>query len=179
VVDAGNHVRPGQRRYLVTLHGRVFVVVIGEGPKGLSVTVDDEPVALDVVLQSGPALAARIDGHIVRTLARVRDEDVDVVLAGEALLARVEDHRRQLLQRVARDGRAGPKGEVVRAPMPGLVVSVPVSVGDTVAKGTSVVVLQAMKMENELRASTSGRVVEVRVDRGQAVEQGQVLLVLE
>jgi pyruvate carboxylase subunit B len=63
--------------------------------------------------------------------------------------------------------------------MPGLVVSVPVSVGDTVAKGTSVVVLQAMKMENELRASTSGRVVEVRVDRGQAVEQGQVLLVLE
>jgi pyruvate carboxylase subunit B len=70
--------------------------------------------------------------------------------------------------------RAGPA--VLRAPMPGLVVRVMVSAGQKVEAGRGVVVLEAMKMENELRATAPGVVDRVIVTAGQAVEKGQPLV---
>jgi biotin carboxyl carrier protein len=63
--------------------------------------------------------------------------------------------------------------------MPGLVVRVDVVAGQAVAAGAGVVVLEAMKMQNELRAAVPGKVVSVRVQPGQAVEKGQVLVEFE
>jgi len=68
---------------------------------------------------------------------------------------------------------------VLRAPMPGLVVRVQVEAGQSVAPGAGMVVLEAMKMENELRASALGQVRAVRVRPGEAVEKGQVLVEFE
>jgi len=70
--------------------------------------------------------------------------------------------------------RSGPG--TMRAPMPGLVVRVEVAAGQRVAEGDGVVVLEAMKMENELRAGASGVVRAVLVTPGQVVERGQVLV---
>lgn len=70
--------------------------------------------------------------------------------------------------------RAGPA--VLKAPMPGLVVRVLVTPGQTVEAGKGLVVLEAMKMENELRATTSGVVQRVVVSAGQPVEKGQPLV---
>ncbi|HJW48072.1 MAG TPA: acetyl-CoA carboxylase biotin carboxyl carrier protein subunit, partial [Candidatus Limnocylindria bacterium] len=64
------------------------------------------------------------------------------------------------------------------APMPGLIVRVNVQVGDAVQPGAPVVVMEAMKMENELRAQTAGVVSAVRVQPGAAVEKGAVLVEL-
>jgi pyruvate carboxylase subunit B len=64
------------------------------------------------------------------------------------------------------------------APMPGLVVRVAVQPGDTVNAGQGLVVIEAMKMENELRATTAGVVTGVRVEAGQAVEKGAILVEL-
>ncbi len=72
---------------------------------------------------------------------------------------------------------AGPAPVV--APMPGLVVRVNVAVGDTVTAGQGVLVMEAMKMENELRASGAAKVKAVRVAAGTAVEKGTVLIELE
>jgi pyruvate carboxylase subunit B len=63
--------------------------------------------------------------------------------------------------------------------MPGLVVRVDVVPGQSVAAGTGLVVLEAMKMQNELRAGAPGTVATVRVQPGQAVEKGQVLVEFE
>jgi len=68
---------------------------------------------------------------------------------------------------------------VVVAPMPGLIVRVNVSPGDTVAAGQGLVVVEAMKMENELKAPADGVVARVSVEAGAAVEKGAVLVVLE
>jgi biotin carboxyl carrier protein len=65
---------------------------------------------------------------------------------------------------------------VVKAPMPGLVVRVQVEPGQAVGAGVGVLVLEAMKMENELRAATAGIVRAVRVRPGEAVEKGQVMV---
>jgi biotin carboxyl carrier protein len=85
-----------------------------------------------------------------------------------------------------RTGRAGPDGaagahgeQAVTAPMPGRVVRVLVSPGDEVAVRQGVVVVEAMKMENELRSPKAGRVKEVVVAPGTSVEAGRVLVIIE
>jgi acetyl/propionyl-CoA carboxylase alpha subunit len=75
---------------------------------------------------------------------------------------------------------AGPVGPApVRAPMPGLIVRVNVKVGDTVKAGQGLIVMEAMKMENELRATADGIVKSVDVTPGTAVEKGALLVALE
>ena len=74
----------------------------------------------------------------------------------------------------------GPVGPApVRAPMPGLIVRVNVKVGDTVQAGQGIVVMEAMKMENELRATAAGIVRSVEVSPGTAVEKGALLVALD
>jgi biotin carboxyl carrier protein len=77
----------------------------------------------------------------------------------------------------ANAGAVGPAP--VRAPMPGLIVRVNVKVGDTVQAGEGLVVMEAMKMENELRATAGGIVTSVDVTTGTAVEKGALLVALE
>ena len=75
---------------------------------------------------------------------------------------------------------AGPVGPApILAPMPGLIVRVNVKPGDTVEAGQGVVVMEAMKMENELRATAAGTVKSVEVSPGTAVEKGALLVALE
>jgi biotin carboxyl carrier protein len=84
---------------------------------------------------------------------------------------------------VGRDSSQSPVGRdfshAVRTPMPGRVVRVLVAVGDRVAAGQGVVIVEAMKMENELRSASAGVVKEVNVGQGAAVEAGTVLVVIE
>lgn len=76
--------------------------------------------------------------------------------------------------------RAGPTGPApILAPMPGLIVRVSVKVGDKVEAGQGVVVMEAMKMENELRATSPGIVRSVEVSAGTVVEKGALLVALE
>jgi pyruvate carboxylase subunit B len=75
---------------------------------------------------------------------------------------------------------AGPKGPApLVAPMPGLIVRVNVAVGASVQQGQGLVVMEAMKMENELRAASAGTVRAVRVSPGTAVERGTILVELD
>ena len=62
--------------------------------------------------------------------------------------------------------------------MPGLIVAIPVKEGDAVKKGQVILVLESMKMENELKASRDGTISAIKVQARQAVEQGQVLIVI-
>ena len=100
-------------------------------------------------------------------------------LAGERYEVEVVDERAQQIQSLT--GRRAPAevGGVVRAPMPGLVVRVEVEAGQSVETGAGLVVVEAMKMENELRATRPGVVTEVHVQAGQAVEKGTPLVTLQ
>jgi acetyl/propionyl-CoA carboxylase alpha subunit len=75
---------------------------------------------------------------------------------------------------------AGPSGPApLKAPMPGLIVRINVAVGDSVQAGQGLVVMEAMKMENELRTTAAGRVKAIVVQTGTAVEKGALLIELE
>ena len=70
-------------------------------------------------------------------------------------------------------------GHSIKTPLPGVIIDVKVNVGDTVAKGQTVVVLEAMKMENNINADRDGKVVSIAVNKGDTVADGAVLIVLE
>jgi biotin carboxyl carrier protein len=97
---------------------------------------------------------------------------------GERIEVEAVDERTREIQALTGRKAAGPMGGVVRAPMPGLVVRVEVTEGQLVAAGAPLVVVEAMKMENELRAARPGRVTKVHVRAGTAVEKGAALVTL-
>ena len=70
-------------------------------------------------------------------------------------------------------------GNAIKTPLPGVIIDVKVNVGDTVAKGQTVVVLEAMKMENNINADRDGKVTAIQVAKGDTVADGAVLIVLE
>ncbi len=104
-------------------------------------------------------------------------ETYEIQVADQRFEVNVEDERAKLLAGLARS--TATTGEAsVQAPMPGLVVSAPLEQGATVEAGQTVVVLEAMKMENDLSSPIAGTIKEIRVNKGQTVDQGEVLVVI-
>lgn len=164
-------------KYFVTVAGEEFVV-----------EVDGDRVRLDGA--EAEAHLVRLAGMPLRHLL-LGQESHSLVLGsagrgqwraeryGERWEVEVVDERTRHIRSLAGGGKrvAGPP--VLKAPMPGLVVRVLVEPGARVAAGAGLLVLEAMKMENELRAVADGTVRAVLARRGQAVEKGQVLLEFE
>lgn len=145
--------------------GRYTVVLGGE-----TLTVDAR--------QTGEGIwSILLDG--ASHVAEVTEQDgayaVDV--GGERYAIRVEEESRYIIR--TRGASGGERGQVLKAPMPGKVTVVVVSVGQSVAPGDGLIVLEAMKMENEFKAQVAGTVKEIRVAAGQPVNPGDVLLVIE
>ena len=98
---------------------------------------------------------------------------------GHRLELAVHDAQRyRLAQKVGRGAGAATKGEVVRAPIAGKVVKIYVAVGDTVDVGQAVAVLEAMKMENEIRAERGGTVTAIHSEASRSVDNGEPLVTL-
>ncbi|GIW08562.1 MAG: acetyl-CoA carboxylase biotin carboxyl carrier protein subunit [Dehalococcoidia bacterium] len=114
-----------------------------------------------------------IEGYVTPT-----EDGYVVVYRGRAYPVVVTDERARTLSQLG-GAKHGHTGGTVKAPMPGLVKAVNVKPGDAVQRGASLVILEAMKMENDLTAPGAGTVKEVRVSAGDKVDQGQVLVVLE
>ena len=101
----------------------------------------------------------------------------EVSIGGQTFEVGVQDERARALASLV--GEARTSGDVtIRAPMPGLVSNVLVNEGDEVQRGQAVVVLEAMKMENDLSATHAGIVKSLRVTKGQTVAQGEALAVI-
>jgi biotin carboxyl carrier protein len=97
---------------------------------------------------------------------------------GNIFEVQLRDQYDELLQALGMDEVAGKKTGDLKAPMPGLVVSVAVTEGDEVKKGDTLVVLEAMKMENSLKAAGNAMVKKILVHKGMTVEKNQVLIQL-
>jgi biotin carboxyl carrier protein len=91
----------------------------------------------------------------------------------------VQDERTRKMAKAEKAQTAHTGEAIIKAPMPGLVREVTVTVGDQVALRQGVVILEAMKMQNELRTPKAGVVKEIRVKSGDKVDQGQVLLIIK
>jgi acetyl/propionyl-CoA carboxylase alpha subunit len=161
-------------RYYVTIEGRTLEVdLTGDVPR-----VDGELLEASLEAVPGTTIRQLLVGGGARTLVarRAGGHVWDLHLDGDRYEVEVVDERTRAIQAMTGAG-AAPKGpKPVRAPMPGMVVRVGVAVGDRVEAGQSVVIMEAMKMENDLKAEAPGVVARVAVEAGQAVEKGTVLV---
>ena len=162
-------------RYFVTLEGRTLEVELTES----GVVVNGRTLAVELASVPGtPVRRLSVQGrsHPLHVEAVNNSGELEFHLDGERFVATVEDERTHAIRAMtgASSAAAGPKP--VKAPMPGLVVRVEVAVGDVVKAGQGVVIIEAMKMENELRADAAGKVTKVNATPGQPVEKGAVLI---
>ncbi len=159
-------------KYTVTIRGRAFEVEI----RGGEAWVDGEVVQAELrAIPGGPLRLLTTDGR-VDAYALVRHEaGWQLYRGGDLWEAGVVDERTRRLQEMTAAGRADGGHVTVNAPMPGLVLRVEVERGSPVAKGQGLVVLEAMKMENELTAPIAGVVSAVHVRAGEAVAKGTPL----
>jgi biotin carboxyl carrier protein len=104
---------------------------------------------------------------------------LDVFIDGKELEVRVERYSLAELRRKAGTAGDGPEDKIIKAPMPGMVLSVPVKTGDPIKKGSTLLIIEAMKMENMIKAPHDGTVSRVLVEAGHAVDKNDKLLELE
>ncbi len=144
------------------------------------VVVDGSPMTVDFSRIGVPELYSLIyNGHSYEVLVEAERFNYGVTLRGEHFLVQVEDERSRRLN-AGRRAPALPEGELaVKAPIPGLVVKVLIEPGAAVEEEQPLLILEAMKMENEIRSPRSGVVKKVEVAAGQRVEQNAVLVVVE
>ena len=163
-------------KYIATVNGKTYTIEINREDRilceGVERTVDFR------LIDQQHLYSLLLDNASYEALIHEREGEYWVFLRGYLFTVQVEEERERRL-REASGGRLGPTGEVaVKAPMPGLIVAVPVQEGQPVRKGEKLVLLESMKMQNEILAPRDGVVKAVRVRPGQSVEQNQILVVL-
>jgi biotin carboxyl carrier protein len=125
----------------------------------------------------GAAFSLLVDGRSYDVVAELQREQVTLLIVGERFVVHVEDERERSAHTVS-GPKAGGRREL-RAAMPGIVVDLKVKEGDAVEEGQTLVVLEAMKMQNPLTAEHAGKVTRVLCKKGEAVAGGALLLELE
>lgn len=106
------------------------------------------------------------------------EKTVELNINGNPYTVNVRDRYDELLHRLGMDNLTAQKVNDLKAPMPGLVVSVHVTEGQPVKNGEVLILLEAMKMENTLKATADAIVKKIAVKKGQAVEKNEVLIYL-
>jgi biotin carboxyl carrier protein len=161
-------------RYIAEVDGLEFPVEILDEHH---IRFGENILEVDLAAVSGePLYSLIVNGESYEGYVYPDENGWQVLLQGQFYQVHVEDEREKRLK-TAIQGIAHPGAEfVLKAPMPGLVISVPVSEGQTVEKGQTLIILESMKMQNELRAPYTGKVARLRIKAGESVEQKQILL---
>jgi biotin carboxyl carrier protein len=165
-------------KYVATRDGASTVVEVTGADGRYRLTIGDEVWEVDARLTAQGIYSLLVGG--VSYVADVVDRGGTCVVdvGGETYEILVEEQARWIIR--TRGGAAGgTHGQTLTAPLPGKITHVAVRPGDRVQAGDTLVVIEAMKMENEFKASAAGTVAEVRVQPGQAVNPGDVLVVVE
>ena len=165
-----------------------YVVQLNDDRKAVAVDADglhyeaEPPVHAELSdIEGSPVRMVKIGTHVYRVVVQKRQGRGRYTLWVDGYRFETEalDERTRAIRDLSA-ASAGPAGPApILAPMPGMIVRISVKVGDTVEAGQGVVVMEAMKMENELRATAAGIVKSVEVVAGTAVEKGAVLVELE
>ena len=146
---------------VISINDKIFNGDIKQvGPYSYNIIYNGESMNLEVLTSDG------------------KNKKHQLKINGKVVGVQLEDKFDELLKKLGMDAASSQKIGDLKAPMPGLVVNIPVSEGDVIKKGDVLLILEAMKMENALKAVADATVKKVMVKTGQAVEKNQVLIQL-
>jgi len=161
-------------KYVTTIEGREYIVdIIDEhqvSVDGVTYEIDFMPVG------DQPVYSLVVDGHSFDAHVYPDEDTWQVLFHGELFKVSVEDEREKRLRASLAGKVAAHVDFHLKAPMPGMVVSVPVEEGQLVQRDDVLVVLESMKMQNELRSPRDGKVTRLKVKVGDRVEQKETML---
>ena len=161
-------------KYVTTVEGKEFTIEIIDEHH---VVLDGKPYEIDFVpVGKQPVYSLLVNGESYDAHVYPDENLWQIMFQGGVYSAVVEDEREKRL-RASLGGRVAEHQEYhLRAPMPGLVVSVPVHEGQSINKGDVLLVLESMKMQNELRSPRAGLVTRLRIKPGDRVEQKETMM---
>jgi len=165
--------------YFAHSGGQDHRVEVRHEKDGCHVRLDNREFQVDF-LQVDPGLYSLLIGGRSYEIDLLKVEDAVMVLVnGQPFRVEIQEERERRLGAAAGKGEVRAGRRTITAPMPGKVARLLVRPGDAVRAGDGIIVVEAMKMENELKAPASGTVREVRVAEGKPVSGGDVLVVIE
>lgn len=154
-----------------------LVSVEETGVAHFKVVVGDEEMWVDAHRVSDNTWSVIIDNRVYEIDLFFQEEDVDLLIDGDTYSLRVLNEQKRALRGVQE--AAGGGKQLITAPMPGKVVKILVKEGEEVDEKQGVIVIEAMKMENEFKSKSSGKVKEIFVTEGDVVAGGAKLLLIE
>ena len=163
--------------YVASVEGETFRIGLDNTEE---IVVDDQQYEASIESTGGPSLYSLImDNSSYEVHVEERDGSYRVLLLGQRFDVRVEDEGTRRVAR-ARRARQPQEGEdlAIKSPIPGLIFDVPMAEGQQVKQGEILVIVEAMKMENELRAPRDGTVQKKHVAPGDSVDKGAPLITL-
>lgn len=165
-------------RHRFELNGEKRNVVVDEHDGVTSVTIDDnDPILADATFSGVPGLVSLvIDGHPTRAYVARDGRDFRVTVGDRTFHVAASGGTKR--GRSALGGATDPLGSIT-APLAGVLVEVRVAIGDTIEEGQAILVVEAMKMQNEVQTTHSGTVTAIHFEAGARVEKGAVLLEYE
>jgi biotin carboxyl carrier protein len=164
-------------KYEVLIEGNPHQVEMERTEKGFDCIVNGEAFSLDVVMTARDVLSILHNGrHYEAKREYSLLGETHIIVGSERFAAEVRDPRSLRSRRTA-GAEAGPAKII--APMPGIVIRLLVSQGDEVEVGQGVAVVEAMKMQNELKSSKKGKVTRIAVKEAAAVNAGDLLAIVE
>ena len=155
----------GELEYSIEIINRNLIIV-----DGVSYEVDFSSIS------GQPVYSLLLDGKSYEGYMYPDEDDWEVLLQGSMYAVNVEDERERRLRQALGEGPTLSGEFHLKAPMPGMVVTVPVSEGQKVLKGDVLIILESMKMQNELTSPRDGVISRMRVKQGDSVERKQTLL---
>ncbi len=163
-------------KYFTTVNDEEFVIEIDRDDQ-IMVNGEEYEINFHQMSETGVA-SLLLNNRSLEAFVEEREDVWEVLIHGEVYGVQVADERTHRLAQ-ARGTAVAVTGEaMIKSPMPGIIITVSVAEGDMVEKGQKVIILESMKMENELTAPRDGVVMRVAVQPGASVEKGQVLVVI-
>ena len=164
-------------KYITTINDKTYTIEINDDHH---ITLDGVEYGVDLArIGDQPVYTLLLNGQSFEGFVYEGEAaDVwEVLLHGGLYTALVEDEREKRLRTAGGVAAASASGEYhLKAPMPGLIVAVPVEEGQAIKKGDNLIILESMKMQNELKAPRDGIVARIKVKPGDSVEHHQVLI---
>jgi len=164
--------------YEVAIDGTIHRVELTRGPEARwQCLFDDRELNVDAVEAGRDVLSIVIDGRAWEVKRERVAGELHLMIAGERYAAEVRDPRSFRARKAAGAGLEGPRKLV--SPMPGKVVRVLVSAGTEVEAGQGVIVVEAMKMQNEIKSPKKGKVSKIVAVEGATVNAGEALAIVD
>lgn len=141
--------------------------------------VNNEVIELDQIIlnKNSSHILYQNKSYLIEVVELIKEEKKAIIkINGNIYTLNVEDQYDQLLKQLGMDSLAVSKILQIKAPMPGLVLSVLVTEGDEIKKGDNLLVLEAMKMENMIKSPTDGIIKKIEIKQGNKVEKNELLI---